>query len=300
MAVRLLVRLLSHARADLVAQVRAWWRNARRELKHRWSGRPRPYRAAAIGLSVLLALVGSGSLLARSRLTARLPSTLDWRAAGALLDRDGRPGDAVVVVPDWLERAREVVPPGLRLVAEPWVEAEWFPGARRVWILSAHGVVSPFTRPPLAQRALHSDTQRLGGLEVTRLDLASPLLPLADLADRAGAPSGWHEIDGLVRRCATLVTTPTGPTKLGAAAFPLGRTFGGHAALLSGGRTAPVRITLRVDKQPAFAFDLRAGEGWRPFQLDTTPLARESHDVTVEVTSSGGPATLCLEALALP
>src|SRR5512137_875718 len=139
MAVRLLVRLLSHVRSDLDAQVRGWWRSVRRDLKHRWSRRPRAWRASAMALSLLLALLGAGSLLAQPRLAARLPAPLDWRAAAVLLERDARPGDVVVVEPPWLERARELVPPGLRLVALPWVEAEWFPGARRAWVLSAFG-----------------------------------------------------------------------------------------------------------------------------------------------------------------
>ena len=51
MAVRLLVRLLSHVRSDLEAQVRGWWRAVRRDLKHRWSRRPRAWRASAMALS---------------------------------------------------------------------------------------------------------------------------------------------------------------------------------------------------------------------------------------------------------
>ena len=178
MAVRLLARLLAHLRDDLSAQVGGSVRGLRARVGRAWSARPPKRRIAAQGLVGALLLLGLGSLDARARLAGRLPSPLDWRALTALLERDARPGDLVAILPPWLDQARQAVPAQLPLLATSALDAEWLPGVRRVWLVAAGGVSSFGARPPLAARAAAADTQQVGQLRVTRIDLASPVLPL--------------------------------------------------------------------------------------------------------------------------
>lgn len=161
---------------------------------------PRPRHGAAVFAVVLVAL-GLHGVVFQARLSGRLPSDIDWRAAAALVERDARPGDAVALAPVWAERARQVLPerlpahPGAPLVVMAYPrytpDAEDLVGVRRVWLLAlprAPGAGRLIARD-LEARAVNRDgPQRLGALEVTRYEVRNPMLPLAFLPDRlAGA-----------------------------------------------------------------------------------------------------------------
>jgi hypothetical protein len=248
---------------------------------------------------VALVLLGLGALDARARLARRLPSALDWRALTALLERDARPGDLVAIFPPWLERAREAVPARLPLLATSALDAEWLPGARRVWLVAAVGVTTFGARLPLSSRAAATDTQDLGRLRVTRLDLDAPVLPLGSLAELAGAPTRWRDVDGVARRCLELASPPAASARLELPLLSVGGALAGHAALLTPGLAGPVRLLFTVAEGPEIPVEVTARGGWQPFRIDTTRLEGQLHPVTVALAAPAG-ALVCLEALVLP
>lgn len=305
MAARLLANALATLRDLLAAQALGWLRGARAGLRGAWAARPAGPRALA-----LLALLGLGgaaaaALMAQARLPSRLPGPLDWHAAGALLARDARPGDALVVAPAWLERAREVAPQGVPVVAAARLDGERLPGVARAWLLSAPDAPRAGwdAETALARRAARADAQRLGALEVIRFDLSDPVLPLASLAGRPPPPAvaALREAGGLPRRCLLFTPTPGAPLALAFPATRLGRSLAGHAALLPGPGGAPVRLAFLVDGAEVGALEVRPGDGWLAWQVDTSHAAFGVHEVAVVATSAGDPARpVCLEALALP
>jgi len=305
MPARLLARALAHLRDLMVMQVVGWLQAARRGLAAAWVARPSGPRATA-GLTLLgLAAVAVASLLAQAGLPGRLPGPLDWQATAALLARDARPGDLLVVSPPWLERAREVAPHGVRVLAAARLDLEPLHGVTRAWLLSAPAapLAGWATEASLARRATRADPQRLGALEVIRFDLSAPAQPLASLAERAPPPAAaaLREAGGLPRRCLVLAPAPGAPLVLAFPATRLGRTLAGHAALLPGAGDGPVRLAFQVDGAEAGAVELRAADGWLAWQVDTGAAAGGVHDLTLVATTAGDAARpVCLEALALP
>jgi hypothetical protein len=304
MPARLLASALTHLGGLLTAQVRGWLRSARQASRRAWAARPSAARLGAILLALSLAGASATSLAALAGRPARLPSELDWRAAATLLQRDARPGDAVLLAPAWLERAREVVPPGLPLLARPQLADERLLGVRRAWLLTAPSAM-PARRDlarDLAGRSRAWDTQHLGALEVTRYDLGVPVVPVARLADRPPPLAVVRQRDGggSPRRCLELSPAPGAPVTLAFPATPLGRILAGHAALETGHEGPPVRIAFSVDEEEIGALTL-AGAGWRSFELDTSRHGFTAHLVTVVASAEEpGAGPICLEALALP
>jgi hypothetical protein len=299
MAPGLLVRLLTHLRDDLRAQVRGASSEWLERLRRRWKARPPPARQAAQLLVVALLALGLASLDARARLAGRLPSPLDWRALAALLERDARPGDLVAIQPPWLERARLLVPARLPVLGSSALDTEWLPGVRRVWLVAAGGVTSFGPRLPLAGRATAQVTQQVGQLQVTRLDLASPLLPLASLPEQSGTPTRWREVQGVARRCMELSPGAGGRASLELPALTLGGALAGHAALRPSSARGRGRLRIRVDTEAPVTFDTPSGREWRPFRVDTLRFANTPRRLILEAETPPG-TSLCVEALLLP
>jgi hypothetical protein len=299
MAARLLVRLLAHLWDDLRAQVGGWRQGGLGWLRASWARRPPRGRLAAQGLALALLALGLGSLDARARLADRLPSPLDWRALTALLERDARPGDLVAIFPPWLDQAREAAPARLPVLATSDLDAELLTGVRRVWLVAAIGVSTPGPHAPLADRTARSDTQQLGRLRVTRLDLASPLLPVASLAELSGTATGWLEVEGVARRCMELATRPGAPARLELKLLTLGSALAGHATLRPPGSAGRARLLVHVDDGPPIPVEVTEHGGWQPFRIDTMRFDETAHSVTLEAETPAGSA-LCLEALVLP
>lgn len=299
MAVRLIVRLLVHLREDLSAQVSSAWRRLADRLGRAWATRPPKRRLAARGLVVGLLLLGLGSLDARARLSGRLPSPLDWRALTALLERDARPGDLVALFPPWLERAREAVPAQLPVLATSALDAEWLPGVRRVWLVVAGSVSSFGARPPLSSRSATVDTQQVGQLRVTRIDLASPVATLGSLAERSGAPARWRDVDGVARRCLDLAPRPGTPARLELPRLRLGGALAGHVALLTPDGSAAARLVFRVEGGPDIPVAVTARSGWLPFRIDTSGHGAGPLTLVIEAEGPAGSA-VCLDAQVMP
>jgi hypothetical protein len=299
MAPGLLVRLLTHLRDDLRAQVRGASTEWLERLKRRWQARPPPARQAAQLLVVALLALGFASLDARSRLADRLPSPLDWRALAALLERDVRPGDLMAIQPPWLERARLLVPTRLPVLGSSALDTEWLPGVRRVWLVAAVGVTSFGPRLPLEGRATVPSSQQVGQLQVTRLDLAAPLLPLASLAEQGRRPTRWREVQGVARRCMELAPESGSLAQFELPAVTLGGALGGRAALLPASAGGVGHLRIRVGPEAPVTFDVPASRGWQPFRVDTMRYAATARPVVLDVEAPPG-GSLCVEALVLP
>ena len=304
------------------------------------SGRLRPSRpkqAAAVFACLVAALGVYGSYFYLS-LPRRLPSPIDWRSAAVLLARDSRRGDAVALVPWWAERAREVLPASLPVLAYPHLAGEELLGVRRIWFLSlpdTPGFQSSIELE-IAGRALRSfGPHRLGGLELTRYDLRAPVLPLAFLPDRlATATVSLHgspcvpdarstyrcvaaqsisvrreerEVDLLPRPC--LYAHPpadlAGPLVISFPNVPLGRVLRGHTGIvgeLALGGTAPIHLSVSANGRALGAADEPpASPGWHAFQFDTGAEAGKVETVTFSLTAGEADERhLCFDAYTLP
>jgi hypothetical protein len=297
-----------------------------------WGQRPATRRL--LGVLTVLGVAGLGAAGAAFPLLLRraLPGADDWDAAGALLVRDARPGDAVVVSPAWAERLRAVAPPHLLVLAYPRFAGEDLDGIRRLWLVSLPGApgFSWEAEMDLLERAVRAGVPlALGGLEVARLDVTYPELPLAFFPDRlsdalvtqGGAAclpevGGGHrcpgpdaevfrtvaEVGGLPRPCLALRGVGAKPLAVAFSNVPVGRLLRGRAEVEPGpraqGERAQVRLVLRVDGEEAGVADLAAG-GWRAFRFDTGRWAGGAHAVVLEARGTG-PAALRLQAVTMP
>jgi hypothetical protein len=212
-------------------------------------------------------------------------------------------------------------------VASSPLAGEDLAGVRRVWLVSLPGVPG-FKRSAeleLADRAERADPPaRVGAIEISRFDLASPTLPIAFLPDRlsrasvslgevrceeagkgrfrcgdqAAVERTVHEVAGAARPCLSLESA--GPLEAPLVmAFPparLGRSLGGHAGATNGS-VAPVRVAVLLDGEEIGSAEL-TGRGWAAFRIDTSRSAGQVRAISLVVTSPSRLA-LCLDALAL-
>jgi hypothetical protein len=296
-----------------------------------WARRPGAARAAALLFVAGLSALGVGGVAYQSSLPGHLPSPLDWSAARALLERDARQGDAVAVSPAWAERARMVLPAQAPVLDGPGLATGELTGVRRVWLVALPGApgFSWETELGLVERGARSDPLRLGGLEVTRFELAYPDLPLAFLPDwlaRAAATVGGEpctpdgsgalrcpgpgaptitrsvrEVGGRPRPCLVATGVAAGPVALTFPAVPMGRVLRGHAGIAGdpGGAGSQIRIGVQVDGEEVGAAEL-AGAGWSPFQIDTSRFAERVRPLTLTVNAAGIAGPVCLDAVTLP
>ncbi|HEY6100436.1 MAG TPA: hypothetical protein VIW03_13450, partial [Anaeromyxobacter sp.] len=169
--------------------LRGWAETARRL----WAGRPGIARGAALLFAAGAAIAGAAALLAQARLPGTLPTPRDWAALRALVEREARPGDAVALSPPWAERAREILPASVPVLAQRRFAGEDLLGVRRLWLVSLPGApgFSWDAESELLRRAGRPEPPgRLGALQVTRFEIAFPVLPLAFLPDRLAQGDG--------------------------------------------------------------------------------------------------------------
>ncbi len=295
-------------------------------------------RHCAVIFAAGVAALGLYGMSFYSTLPERLPAALDWRSAAALLARDARPGDAVALAPWWAERAREVLPASLPVMAFPRLAGEDLVGVRRVWLLSlpkAPGHRFDLEGDLAARAGAMAGPEQLGGLEVTRYDLRAPLVPLAFLPDRLAAaevsaagracardgrgvfrcPSPpfvvvareVREVDFLPRPClhAHPSPQPGAPLTIAFQGVPLGRALRGHTGIVGAeapAGEAPIRLSVKIDGADVGAAEEPPGRpGWHTFQLDTTRYAGHVGAVTFTVEAAAADHRhLCFDAYTLP
>lgn len=304
-------------------------------LRRAWARRPSLPRALA--WLFLAGSVGTGALTAAwpAFVAHVLPSPSDWAAARALLERDARPGDAIVLSPAWAERAREVLPAMAPVLAAPALAGDDLPGVRRVWVVSLPHVPPPPGEGAAVETLGARSTSaappvRLGALEVRRHDLADPLLPLAFLPDlvgslsvrlggeacpgegggfRCGSAEGGvrlertlREVGGVARPClaVALPAALPAPLALRFPGVPVGRFLRGHAGIAGARRPgARLSISVLVGGEEAGAVELEPA-GFVPFQVDTVRFAGRAGEVTLVLTAAGPVGDLCLDGMTIP
>jgi hypothetical protein len=291
----------------LRSAVRGWGEALRRL----WGARPGAARIAAIVFAAGAALSGAASLAAQARLPGRLPSEQDWTALRALLEREARPGDVVALSPAWAERARELLPLSLPVLAARRYAGEDLLGVRRVWLVSlprAPGFSWEPEQDLLLRGSPTGRPARLGALEVARLDVAFPILPLAFLPDRVARAEGAgadaarevREVAGAPRPCLVGRAGDGAPLALAFAPLRVGRVIRGHVgAVAAEALPGPARISLFVDAEEAGEAEV-SGSGFVPFQIDTGRFAGQLRAVSLRVTLPPPGAELCVDAAALP
>ena len=295
-----------------------------------WKRRPGASRTLSVLFVVGLAVLGVGGLAYQAALARRLPSPLDWSAAGALLERDAQAGDAVAVSPAWAERVRMVSAPHLPVLAGPRFDGEELTAVRRVWLVSLPGAPG-FSWDPeldLLARGTRSSPLRLGGLEVARFDVAFPDRPLAFLPDALagaaaavggvpcapdgagglrcpgpGAPAitrSVRQVGGRPRPCLVMTGLAAAPLVLRFPAVPVGRAVRGHAGIAGdpGAAASSVRIDVQVDGEQVGTAEV-SGAGWRAFRIDTSRFAGRPQLVTLTVSAPGARGPVCLDAVTL-
>ena len=289
-------------------------------------------RALALALAASLAILGMGGAAFQLALPFLLPSALDWRAVGVLLERQAQAGDAVAASPAWAERLRMVAPPRLRVLSGPRFSHAELEGVRRVWLVSLPGAPGFSFKPELELIARATPTDpplAVGRLEIAHYEVSHPNPVLASLPDElaqatidlGGAPctearglfrctggratasveAGVVDVEGLPRQC--LVARAWGeatPLTLTFPAVALGRILGGSAGLLpkGGAPAAPLTLTLRIDGEEAGSVELD-GTAWPSFRIDTGRWAGQEHSVALEVVIPED-QTLCLQAVTQP
>ena len=303
-----------------------------------WRKRPSRGGMTARGFLLAAAIAGALALLAQTRLAALLPSELDWQAAAALLDRDSRTGDAVVVAPAWAERARAVLPARVPVYSLAQYSGEPLLGVRRAWLLSLSR--APFTgnriaRDVAARASSHGGPQQVGALTVTRYDLAQPSRVIAFLPDWLGQatarvgekpcerdePFGLRcpgdgsiriareirDVGGAPRPC---ISTPpgsatSGPVTITFPAVPMGLQLRGGAGVigrLPSEATTAILVAVQVDGEEVASIELPPGSPtWKRFEIPTGSLAAEPHDVNVVISSPDPEGrTVCLDLWTQP
>jgi hypothetical protein len=319
---RVLRRELDYARVVL----REWSAAAARV----WARRPAGDRLAAIAFVCGAAVVGAAGILAQARLAARLPSARDWEAVRALVSREARPGDAVVLSPPWAERARELLPSTVPVLARARWSGEDLVGVRRAWLVSlprAPGFSWDAELDLLERASRTAPADRVGAFEVALLELAYPTIPLAFLPDklagarvslgdapceadaegrfRCDAPAPAEvarevrEVAGSPRPCLSATFQGGAALEIGLQPVRVGRVVRGHVGALGGGPVGPVRVAVVLDGDEAGAAEV-AGAGFLPFQIDTTRFAGQPREVSLVLTTPARSAALCLDAVTLP
>jgi hypothetical protein len=126
--------------------------------------------------------------------------------------------------------------------------------------------------------------------------------------DRFACPGGSFagvsvvaDLDYVPHRC--IYAPPPGqtPLRLRFADVRFGRALHGHHALYVEAerekRGAPVTLTFKSGDATLGSVEHRDGEGWKPFELDTSALAGQTGELRVEIASpSGDRRQYCFEA----
>lgn len=299
-----------------------------------WSRRPTRGGMVAWAFLLATAFAGAISLGTQTRIAASLPSELDWRAAAALLERDSRAGDVVVVAPPWAERARAELPARVPVFSLARYAGEPLVGVRRAWLVSLSGL--PFVgdrvaREIAARASADGGPQRVGALTVTRYDLAQPRRAIAFLPDwlaqakvKLGEvpcePDGRaahqcpgvrvarevREVGGAPRPCVSAPPgSAAGPLSITFPSVPMGLELDGGVGVVGRARPGdapPVRVAVQLDGEEVTAVELAPGApDWRRFAVRTGALAAEPHDVTIVLSSADAAGrTVCFDLWTLP
>jgi hypothetical protein len=135
---------------------------------------------------------------------------------------------------------------------------------------------------------------------------AGPAIPAEHFACPSGsfvAASVAADLSYRPHRCIYAPPSGRGVLRLLFSGVALGRTLHGHHGLYveaeRDGRGAPVTITFRAGNRVIGSVVHRDGEGWKPFEFDTSDLAATGGgraDLVADIESSGERRMYCFEA----
>jgi hypothetical protein len=109
------------------------------------------------------------------------------------------------------------------------------------------------------------------------------------------------DLDYVPRRCIFAPPPGNAPLRLHFADVRFGRTLHGHHTLYVEAerdrKGAPVTLSFKSGGSTLGTVVHRDGEGWKPFELETSALAGQTGELDVEISSPGGDRRLyCFEA----
>jgi hypothetical protein len=259
-----------------------------------------PILEAAVFLASLLF-----ALVFWIRLPWRLPDDRDYRAMFSAMQPEGRPGDALAVLPFWAQRAHTYLH-GAPFIAYPSLASE--PDVeryRRLWVVAQPDL--PYSDAGDTLRELDrklqrsGETRRFGPLELVLYEPRPGRLATFDFRERVGeasvSPEGtprleWHEFDYLPRRC-LLAPGGASEAKFSYRAVPVSHGIRGGFGVL--GNAEPARLVFSIDGREAPPVDLVAGQrGWQHFEVPLPDVGPGDH--AVDITLSG--RNLCFDAVA--
>jgi hypothetical protein len=129
-----------------------------------------------------------------------------------------------------------------------------------------------------------------------------PVVP----GDRFVCPGGTFvgvsivaDLDYIPHRCIYAPVNGAGALRVRFLGVRFGRTLHGHHALYVEAehtKGTPVTISFSAGDSVVGSVVHRDGEGWKPFEFDTTELAGRQEDLAAEITSSGNRRMYCFEA----
>jgi hypothetical protein len=131
-----------------------------------------------------------------------------------------------------------------------------------------------------------------------------PAVPAERFACVGGGFAGMSvvaDLDYVPHRCIFAPPSGSAPLRLHFRDVHFGHLLHGHHALYveaERNRTgAPVTISFRVGDASLGSFVHRDGDGWKPFEVDTSDLAGKAAELVAEISSPGGDRRLyCFEA----
>lgn len=172
-------------------------------------------RLVLFGELAAIVVVAIAALLFHWRLPLRLPTEEQYRSVAAVLGREARPGDAMLLYPWWTERARLFAPPFVSVVGYLGSDRDPLTSFSRIWVLAQPNLprsdISAFQRDFLPGRSRLGDLRTFGNLELAlyRNELHRPVVFSSVSAvasarvyiETPGAPRVECPYDGTAHRC---------------------------------------------------------------------------------------------------
>jgi hypothetical protein len=126
-------------------------------------------------------------------------------------------------------------------------------------------------------------------------------------ADRFVCPGGGFvgfsvvaDLDYVPHRCIYSPPAGSAPTRIHFLDVRFGATLHGHHAIYVEAerdrKGAPVTLTFRSGDSLLGTVEHRDGDGWKPFELDTSALTGQTGELVAEVSSQGDRRMYCFEA----
>jgi hypothetical protein len=245
----------------------------------------------AIGPALVLVAIAVWEIVAAARAGGSVPGDRDWGPAAELVRAAYAPGDLIVFAPAWIDPVgREHLGDLIPIEAAGRMDADRY-GV--IWELSIRGARAPETR------GLTGSTFQVGGVTVRRFE-REPVVVVTDLLAVPPPPPAkvvLGEVAFAPHRCVQVTPRPGGTTTLDFGSLTLGSTlvgYAGRADIFARQKARePARLELRIDGVSVADVPVGIDDGWRRFEVATTP---GPHRVEAIATAVGKNAKVCFAA----